>query len=118
VADLRKVCGECVYIIHRKADKIAGFLSAGLHGSAVGDYDHQLAAEIGKNVRAGLAKAISVGEQHDYGRNAPRHTEHGKCRTPAIVAHGCVGFLEQIAKHVYSCLSASTGCSKAAFRAG
>ena len=66
----------------------------------------------------------------------PGHAEHGEGGAPAVMAHGIVGFLEQVSKHrsinswvdqfaqlhiskpPYSCLSASTGSSRAALFAG
>ena len=98
-------------------------LAASLHRSTARNHDHQLGAEIGEDVGAGLAETIAVSEQHDHRGDAPGHAEHGERGAAAIVPHGAVSFASKSREHhvyihFYSCRSASTGCSIAALRAG
>src|SRR5208337_735578 len=98
-----------------------------LHGTAPWSQDHQLGAEVGENIGAGLAEAVAVGKQQDNRGYAPGHAEHGQSGAAAAIPHGSVGFGQQITQHRfnpgqirgdYSCRSASTGGSMAALRAG
>ena len=77
-----------------------------------------VAPKLSKDVLDGTAETIAVGQQQHDRRDAPGHAQHGEQRLAQIVPHGAVGLLEQIAVHVYSLRSASTGCSSAALRAG
>ena len=76
-------------------------------------------AEILENIGACLSETIAIGQQQDHGGNTPSHAEHGKQGPAPVVAHGAVGFVEQIADaSVYSCRSASTGCKHGGFAGG
>src|SRR5207245_3289014 len=91
--------GEQVDVVQWDAGLRAGLLAAGLHGGAAGNHDKKLGSEVGKNVCAGAAEAIAVGEKHNDGGNPPSHAQHGERRAPPVVAHGVVGLLEQVANH-------------------
>jgi hypothetical protein len=105
MGDLRKVGDERVNIVLSEADLNSRFLAARLHGSCARHNDHQLRAEIGKDVLAGLAESIAISEQHDHGGNAPGHAQHGESGAAPVVAHRRVRFAEQITKHVSSVLA-------------
>jgi hypothetical protein len=118
MADLGKVRTEDVNIVLGEADLDSRFLPAGLHAGLAGNDDDDLGPEIGKDIVNGLAKTIAISEQHDHGGNSPAHAQHGQRRAAPIMAHGGVRFLKQVAEHCYSWRRASTGCSRAARRAG
>ena len=92
VRDLGKIGGERVDVILREANLHSGFLAPGLHGSFTRNHDDELSPEIRKDVGAGLAETIAVGEQHDDRGDAPSHAQHGERGSAAIVAHGRIGF--------------------------
>src|SRR4029077_9734817 len=81
-----------------------------------------------ENIGAGLAEPVAVGQQHHNRGDTPSHAEHGERGAATVVPHSAVGFVEQITQHrlnpglkleaAYSCRRASTGCSRAALRAG
>ena len=100
MGDLGKIGGERFHIFLREADGDPGFLPARLHGSAARNHDHQLGAEIGEDIGAGLAKAIAISQQHDDRGDAPRHAQHGERSAAPVVPHGAVGFVEQITEHI------------------
>ncbi len=99
--NLGKVGGQHVHVFQGEADGPTRLLSTCLGGGAIGHDDHQLGAEVGEDVGAGLAKTVAPGQQHDHGGDAPGHAEHGKRGAAAIVPHGVIGFLKQIAKHIW-----------------
>ncbi len=101
VGDLRKIGGECVYIIEGKANLHARFLSASLHGRAAGDYDHQFGAEVGEDGLAGLSEAVAVGQKHYDRGDSPGHAQHGESGAAAVVAHCAVSFLQQVTEHIF-----------------
>ena len=77
-------------------------LATGLHGSRARHHDDELGAEVGEDVGAGPAETVAIGQQHDDRGNAPGHAQHGERGAAPIVAHGSIGFLKQITKHVAS----------------
>ena len=87
VGDLGKIGGKRFDVFLGKADWDSRLLAARLHGSPARNHDHQLGAEIGKDVGAGLAEAIAVGQQHDHRGDAPGHAEHGERSAAAVVPH-------------------------------
>src|ERR1700674_2824475 len=99
VGDLGKVGGKRLYIILSKADEVSRLLTTGLHGSTARHHDDKLSAEICKDVGAGPSKSIAISEQHDHRSDPPGHAQHGQRRAAAIVTHGGIGFVEQIAHH-------------------
>src|SRR5260370_20972888 len=106
-------------VIESKACLGAGLHAAGLQGAASGENAHHLQAKIAEDVVDGASKACSIRQQDDHGSDAPSHAQHGERRPPAVVAHRGIGWSEQIVDHLpYSFLSASTGASIAALRAG
>src|SRR5258708_16814162 len=96
MGDLGDVGGEQVDVVQCDAGRRAGLLAAGLHGGAAGNYDKKLGSEVCKDVGAGAAETITVGEKHDDGGNPPGHAEHGERGAPPVVAHRVVGLLEQV----------------------
>ena len=99
VCDLRDVAGEQVDVIQREAGWRTRLLAARLHRGAAGDHDDQLGPEVSENVGASAAEAIPVSQQHDDGGDTPGHAQHGERGAAPVVAHGVVGFLEQVAHH-------------------
>ena len=93
VRNLRKIGGKHLYIFLGEADRNPSFLPACLHGGLTRHDDDEFRPEIGEDCRAGLAKTIAIGEQHDYSCNAPSHAKHGERGPAPIVTHGRVGFL-------------------------
>src|ERR1039458_1475651 len=109
---------NAINVIEGEPDLGAGFLPAGLLRSAPGKDTDNARAPVGENGFDGAAESCAVGQQQNHRRNAPCHSKHGQRGAAPIVAHGAVSLRHQIFDHGYSCLSASTGCSSAALRAG
>ena len=109
---------DAVDVVEGEPDLGAGLLPAGLLRSAPGKDADDARAPVGEDGLDGAAESCTVGQQQNHRRNAPSHSQHGQRGAAAIVAHRAVSLRHQILDHDYSCLSASTGCSIAALRAG
>jgi hypothetical protein len=99
MGNLRDSSREQIDVVQREPDFSAGFLASGLHRRASRNHDQQSGAEVGEDVGNRRAEAIAVGEQHDHRCDSPRHAQHSERGAAPVVAHGVVGFLEQIADH-------------------
>jgi hypothetical protein len=95
-----------------------GFVPSCLLGGATRIDSYGSSAKAFKDVRDSPREAVAVGEQEDYRRNAPGHTEGSKDRAPQVETHCAERLVEDVALHRYSFRSASTGSSDAALRAG
>src|SRR5438034_290137 len=73
--------------------------STRMHGGLTRYNYDQLGAEVGKDVRAGLAESGAVSKQHDNSGYTPPHAQHGQSSAAAVMTHCRAGFLQQIAKH-------------------
>ncbi len=100
VGDLWDVGCEQIDVVQRETSFRAGLLATGLHGGAARDDDKKLGPEVGKDVGAGAAEAIAVGEEHDNRGDPPGHAQHSERGTPPVMTHGVVGFLEQVLNHL------------------
>src|SRR3954451_1908871 len=99
VRDLRQIRGKRIHIFLGEPNLHSRLLTARLHGSFSRHNNDELRPEVRENIRAGLPKAVAVSQQHDDGRNAPRHAQHSQRRASPVVTHRVISFLQQIANH-------------------
>src|SRR5271166_6184289 len=116
--DKRRGVHDAVNVVEGELDLGTGLLSPGLLRRASGKDAYGAGAPVGEDGLNSAAESRSISQQKYNGRNAPGHAEHGERSAAAIMAHRAVGLRKQILYHGYSCLSASTGCSRDALRAG
>ena len=111
-------CAEEIQILTTEANLCARLAAACLQRSSPGENCHQVAAKGLEGHHQCVLKTGPIRQQKYDGGNAPRHAQHGEQRAALVVAQRLVGLFAEIRKHGYSCRSASTGGSSAAFRAG
>ncbi len=98
---------DAIDVILFKANSDAGFVGAGLFGSAAAIDLDVVDAPLGKDVHDGSREAGAVGQQQHNRGDAPSHADHGDGGAAAVVDHGFPGLGEDVFQHEVQLLAPS-----------
>src|SRR5579864_219463 len=90
---------DVVHVRNFQADLTAGLRATRLQRCAAGKDSDDVGSPGTEDQIDSVLETRTKGQQNDDGGNAPGHAKHGEGGAAAVVAHGAVGFAEQIARH-------------------